>query len=279
VRVDGGYADGSTVSTYYDAMLAKVIAWAPDRAGAARRLASALRRAELHGPTTNRDLLVAVLEHPEFLAGATDTGFLERHELARAVAPEPSVLRAHAVAASVAVGESARDASPLPRGIPARWRNVGPAAQPVTYEAGGTDVTVDGVPADVRVLVATDTRVDLEVDGRRVRCAVQRVGSTVYVDSALGATTLVERPRFPAPKLDAAAGSLLSPMPGTVVRVDVAVGDHVTTGQVLVALEAMKMEHAIRSPYDGLVAEVRVAAGDQTDTGAVLVVVTPAEDR
>jgi acetyl/propionyl-CoA carboxylase alpha subunit len=274
VRVDAGYADGATVSTYYDAMLAKVIAWAPDRADAAHRLAAALRHAELHGPTTNRDLLVAVLDHPDFLAGATDTGFLERHDLARGVPPDPSMLRAHAIAASVAAREAARGASPLPRAIPPRWRNVGPAAQPVTYTAGDTEITVDGLPDDARVLHATPDAVDLEVAGRRVRCSVQRVDAVMYVDSALGASTLVEQPRFPMPQLDAAAGSLRSPMPGTVVRVDVAVGDAVAAGQVLVALEAMKMEHAIRAPYDGVVSEVRVRAGDQTETGAVLVVVS-----
>jgi acetyl/propionyl-CoA carboxylase alpha subunit len=278
VRIDAGYADGSTVSTHYDAMLAKVIAWAPDRVGAAHRLSAALRHAELHGPTTNRDLLVAVLDHPEFLAAATDTGFLDRHDLARPLPVDPAVLRAHAIAASVAAREAARTASLLPRGIPPRWRNVGPAAQPVTYTAGHAEVTVDGVPDDVRVLRASPDAVELEVAGRRVRCSVQRVDASVYVDSALGSTTLVEQPRFPMPHLDAAAGSLRSPMPGTVVRVDVAVGDAVTTGQVLVALEAMKMEHAIRAPYDGVVSEVRVGAGDQTETGAVLVVVTPADE-
>ncbi len=80
VRVDTGYGDGSTVSTFYDAMLAKVIAWAPTRDEATRKLADALAGAHLHGVTTNRDLLVGILRHPEFAGGATDTGFLERHD-------------------------------------------------------------------------------------------------------------------------------------------------------------------------------------------------------
>ncbi len=82
VRLDSGFATGSEVSTHYDAMLAKVIAWAPTREAAARRLAAALRRARLHGVRTNRDLLVEVLRHPRFLAGDVSTAFLASEDLA-----------------------------------------------------------------------------------------------------------------------------------------------------------------------------------------------------
>ncbi|HET6664591.1 MAG TPA: biotin carboxylase N-terminal domain-containing protein, partial [Acidimicrobiales bacterium] len=98
IRVESGVDDGSSVSPHYDPMLAKVIAWAPTRREAAARLSSALRRSLIHGVTTNRDLLVAVLEHPEFLAGATDTGFLDRNDpagLTGSRRPEATT-RAHA---------------------------------------------------------------------------------------------------------------------------------------------------------------------------------------
>jgi acetyl/propionyl-CoA carboxylase alpha subunit len=300
VRVDTGYGDGSVVSTYYDAMLAKVIAWAPTRAGAARRLAEALRAAEIHGPVTNRDLLVQVLRHPDFLAGATDTGFLERHAslVAKSSAADPDVVRTHAIAAALAGQAEARASSPLPAGIPAGWRNVGPATQPVelTTDDGtvvtvtvadsrtGVQVTVDGAAVPVVVHEPTtdaDARdsIDLEVGGRRARCTVQRVvdpasgPARVYVDSALGATAATEAPRFPLPIREVVPGSLVSPMPGTVVRVDAVVGAAVAAGAPLVALEAMKMEHTLRAPHEGTVAEVRVTVGDQVDTGTVLVIV------
>ncbi|MHB1584046.1 MAG: acetyl-CoA carboxylase biotin carboxylase subunit, partial [Acidimicrobiales bacterium] len=103
VRVDRGVEAGSVVSTHYDAMLAKVIAWAPTRRLAARRLADTLRRARLHGVTTNRDLLVGVLEHPEFVAGRTDTGFLERHDPVALAAGSAAADRLlHAAAAALA---------------------------------------------------------------------------------------------------------------------------------------------------------------------------------
>jgi acetyl/propionyl-CoA carboxylase alpha subunit len=300
VRVDTGYGDGSVVSTYYDAMLAKVIAWAPSREGAAQRLAEALRAAEIHGPITNRDLLVQVLRDPEFLAGATDTGFLERHASLAAASPalDPDVVRTHAIAAALAGLAAGRSTSPLPPGIPAGWRNVGPASQPVelTTEAGdvvtvsvaesrtGMDVVVDGRPVPIVVHrhagdAVTPGTIDLEVGGRRTRCRVQRVvdpttgAARVYVDSALGATAATEAPRFPLPRREEVPGSLMSPLPGTVVRVDAVVGAMVAAGAPLVALEAMKMEHTLRAPHAGTVAEVRVAVGDQVDTGAILVIV------
>jgi len=304
IRVDTGYGDGSVVSTFYDAMLAKVIAWAPTREEAARRLAEALRGAQLHGPTTNRDLLVHVLRHPEFLAGATDTGFLDRHDAATLATPvtSPTTARVHAVAAVLAAQSAARDHSPLPAGIPVGWRNVGPATQPVelvaddgavitvaiTESRTGVVATVDGESLPVIVHAQSADMIELEVDGHRTRCSVHRVPDAttgtarVYVDSALGATASTESARFPLPAREEIPGSLVSPMPGTVVRVDAVVGASVAAGTPLVALEAMKMEHTLRAPHTGTISEVWVAVGDQVDTGAVLVVVredTPDEDR
>src|SRR5208282_3675349 len=100
IRVETGFRDGSVVSPHYDAMLAKVIAHGRTRADAARRLARALMKAEIHGVTTNRDLLVAILREPSFLAGATDTGYLTRHDPAALAAPRPAAT--HALAAALA---------------------------------------------------------------------------------------------------------------------------------------------------------------------------------
>jgi propionyl-CoA carboxylase alpha chain len=146
----------------------------------------------------------------------------------------------------------------------------------------GHVAVVDGDPVPVVVHEQSPDAVALEFAGRRVRCTVQRVAdpatgaARVYVDSALGSTAVTETPRFPLPEREQVPGSLVSPMPGTVVRVEAVVGATVAAGTPLVALEAMKMEHTLRAPHAGTVAEVRVAVGDQVDTGTVLVVVREA---
>jgi propionyl-CoA carboxylase alpha chain len=103
---------------------------------------------------------------------------------------------------------------------------------------------------------------------------VHRVGSVSYVDSALGFSALAEVPRFPDPAAAEHAGSLLAPMPGTVVRVLAAEGARVRAGAALMVLEAMKMEHTVTAPVDGVLAGLRVEPGDQVDTGQVLAVVS-----
>ncbi|GAA1677318.1 biotin carboxylase N-terminal domain-containing protein [Fodinicola feengrottensis] len=289
VRVDTGVRSGSVVSVHYDAMLAKVIAYGRDRTEAARLLATALAGARIHGVTTNRDLLVAILREDEFLAGRIDTGYLTRHDPAVLSEPVggPEVVRTHAIAAALA-DEAARrgDLTVLPT-VPSGWRNVVTQPQLVTYRSGETAIEVgyrfgrgglvvsaDGQPVvDVRVHGATATAVDLEVAGVRRRFAVRRIADVSYVDSAVGSTALTEVPRFGDPEAAEHTGSLRAPMPGSVLRVLAEAGSSVRKGQPLLVLEAMKMEHTVAAPADGVLTEVSVAAGEQVDTGQVLAVV------
>jgi propionyl-CoA carboxylase alpha chain len=281
VRVDAGYDDGSVVTTFYDAMLAKVIAWSPTRDGAIDRLGSALKHASLHGIETNRPLLVRILGSDEFRSGATDTGFLERNDPVLLGAPlfEPRapVLHAHA-AAAYKITKSALS-GPLPAGIPAGWRNVGGQTAPLTYEIDGESIDVPSRIQEfdaVEVCMVEDGLVVLEGDGVRREYHVDSDGLTWYVDSALGSTVLHEVERFPQPGSAQAHGSLVAPLPGTVRSVAVSVGDGVGEGDVIVTIEAMKMEHSLRAPSAGRVAEVRVSPGDQVANGDVLVVVDDA---
>ncbi len=285
VRVDAGYEDGTEVTPFYDAMLAKVVAWAPTREEATRRLAAALRRAELHGPVTNRDLLVGVLEHPEWAAGRTDTGFLDRNPEVRTTATADHARRVHALAAALGSVEASRRRSPVPAGVPSMWRNVGPASQRFRYREGDevVEVSLPLARGDVAVVAVAPDLVELDVNGVRQRVRLHRVEEAaterhvVYADSALGSSALEVLPRFPVAERDEVAGSLLAPMPGSVVQVAVQVGDTVDTGDVLVVLEAMKMEHGLRAPHAGTVREVRVEVGEQVESGSVLVVVEETE--
>ncbi|WP_326953706.1 ATP-binding protein [Amycolatopsis sp. NBC_01286] len=287
VRVDSGVQDGSVVGPHYDPMLAKVIAHGRTRREAARTLARALRQAELHGVTTNRNLLAGILAEPEFLAGRTDTGYLTRHDPAT-LGASPGGARQAVAAALAAQARNRRDARVVPE-MPSGWRNVGRAPQRVAYTLDGETlevvyslgrsglrVTVNGEPlgGSVRLLSASPSLVELEIDGVHRAYAVHPRAGVSYVDSPDGSAALAEVPRFADPDAATAAGSLLATMPGAVVRVLAGEGDAVTAGQPLVVLEAMKMEHTVAAPADGVLSDLRVGQGDQVDTGQVLAVVS-----
>jgi propionyl-CoA carboxylase alpha chain len=298
VRTDSGVADGTVIGVHYDSMLAKVIAHGPTRDAARRRLARALAEAQLHGVTTNRDLLVAVLREPEFAAGQIDTGYLSRHDPAKLAgtsggsAGSSLATDLHVAAAALAGQAARREAAEILPGIPSGWRNVRSEDQQATFliddaphevryrlDPGGLRVTIDGRPLPGTELgAAAPGHVELTAGGIARQFSVHRVGDEVFVDSPLGAITLTEVERFPEPGAETMAGSLLAPMPGTVVRVAVAVGDAVEAGAPIVILEAMKMEHVVSAPAAGVVAELAVQAGQAVDAGTELARVEPATD-
>ncbi|HEX3789370.1 MAG TPA: biotin carboxylase N-terminal domain-containing protein [Pseudonocardiaceae bacterium] len=293
LRLDSGVSAGAEVSTFYDPMLAKVIVWAPDRPSAARRLATALAQARVHGLVTNRDLLVNVLRHPDFLAGDTDTDFLDRHGLRElAGAPDDSVLRASALAAALAEAAGRRAAAGVQSRLPSGWRNLTSQPQRVSFDSRGDVVAVDyqltraGLQTstvDDSVLVdARADRVVLDLAGVRTVFAVTGydtpAGRLVEVDSALGAVSLLTVPRFADPADRVEPGATVAPMPGTVVSVAVAVGDELAAGAELLVLESMKMRHRVLAATGGVLAEVRVAAGQQVEAGTVLAVIEPLDD-
>ncbi|TCO58243.1 acetyl/propionyl/methylcrotonyl-CoA carboxylase subunit alpha [Actinocrispum wychmicini] len=280
LRLDSGVTDGSVVGVHYDPMLAKVIAYAPTRSEAALSLAGALARAHIHGLTTNRDLLVRVLRHPEFLAGNTDTAFLDRHGLAALAEPlaDKDTVELAALVAALADADSRKS------DVPSGWRNVPSQPQHKTYRSQLGDHTVSyrhtrsGLVADgfagVRLLAADAGKVTLEVAGVRRDFAVATYPDLVCVDSALGPVALTPVARFTDPSTQVTPGSLLAPMPGTVVRIAVAEGDEVTQAQPLLWLEAMKMEHKIAAPAAGVLTELPVKVGQQVELNEVLAVVT-----
>ncbi|MGY0060724.1 ATP-binding protein [Streptomyces sp. LZ34] len=298
LRVDSGLADGDDVTIHYDPMLVKVIAWAPTRAEAVRRLAHALERARLHGPVTNRELLVRALRHPEFQDARMDTGFLERRldELSPTAADETTAPLAALVAAladaAQRTGTATAAGTATVAGRLGGWRNVPSQPQLKTYRSApdGTEhevryrLTRDGLTADdhpnTRLVDAGPRHVVLEVDGVRRPFDVAVYGEDVYVDSPLGAHAFTALPRFPDPTARTEPGSLLAPMPGTVVRLaEVAVGDRVEAGQPILWLEAMKMEHRVTAPAAGLLSALHATPGRQVEVGAVLAVVVAEGDE
>ncbi|MGW7197204.1 acetyl/propionyl/methylcrotonyl-CoA carboxylase subunit alpha [Streptomyces chryseus] len=289
LRLDSGYEGGDLVGVHYDPMLAKVIAHAPTRAEAVRKLARALERSRVHGPVTNRDLLVRSLRHPDFTAGRLDTGFYDRNldALTERSAHAPQGALA-ALAAALADAE-ARGTAGAPGARLGGWRNVPSQAQVKRYrtESDGTEHEIryrttrdgrapEGFPG-VRVHGVRSDHVTLETDGVLQHFQVSAYpGGRVYVDVSTGGShTLTALPRFPDPTVRAEPGSLLAPMPGTVVRVAEGLreGAPVTAGQPLLWLEAMKMEHRVSAPASGTLTALHAVPGRQVEVGALLAVV------
>ncbi|MEV8595123.1 biotin carboxylase N-terminal domain-containing protein [Streptomyces sp. NPDC052012] len=269
VRLDTGYTDGDDIGVHYDPLLAKAVAHAPTRGEAIRKLASALERATIHGPVTNRDLLVRSLRHEEFTTGRMDTGFYDRHlpELTQA-APDP-----HAPLAAALADAHGRSRF-------GGWRNVRSAPQVKRYAMNGDehevryDHTRDGLSAEgVRVTHADTDLVILEVEGVQRKYEVARYGADIFVNT----THLRALPRFPDPTTQHAPGSLLAPMPGVVVRVaeGLTEGARVQAGEPILWLEAMKMQHKITAPATGTLSTLHAKPGQQVEPGMLLAVVEP----
>ncbi|HYN75817.1 MAG TPA: biotin carboxylase N-terminal domain-containing protein [Candidatus Limnocylindria bacterium] len=296
VRWDSGVEAEDEVSALYDPMLAKVVAHGRDRNEAIAVLARALRGSAIHGVATNLASLTAVLESPAFGAGDTPTDFLDRHPDLLAPAVPELLRRSHLVAAALNAAQERRSAASLLTFASPGWRNVRSAPQSVRFEVAGeetevtyafatlqtADVVVDGV-ASVATWTAHDGDVlDLEVGGLRALHVVTRVPGPgeadpvdVWVSGSGWTTRCLELPRFPVLADAAAAGGLTASLPGTVTAVMVEVGTAVAAGDLLVLLEAMKMEHRVTAVSAGVVTDVLVAPGDSVEAHQALVSVEP----
>jgi 3-methylcrotonyl-CoA carboxylase alpha subunit len=263
IRLDSGVRAGSEISIYYDSMLAKLIAFGPDRAVAVRRLTAALDTFHIEGVPTNLPLLRAIARDEAFRAGHTTTAFLEERagalERALTVPDEAFLLAARAVAED-----------------PRAWR-IGGVGIPVWLEGNGRRValSVSRTGADGRFRFAGDVTwaddgtarltghaavdgrgVDVSYEGRPYRLDFVPAPALVAAGSAAGAGV---------------AGAIVSPMPGKIVKVVVGPGDAVTERDLLIVLEAMKMEHRIEATHDGVVKRVAVVPGQLVTGGATLV--------
>ncbi len=246
LRVDSGFETGDEMSGHYDPLMAKLIAHGPTRAAAAHRLAAACARVEVWPVRTNAAFLARVAADPEFLAGAIDTGFIERRAgvLIPEPEPDPATIRA-AARALLAPGHEA-------------WTQlIGFRANAPAYRE--VSVAVEGRNHVVDVDPASPAPAQAQIDGRRILF----VGGSAW---AYGVPTSARDPTGST----AADGALRSPMPGRVVAVAVRSDQAVVQGQVLLAVEAMKMEHALLAPFAGKVTNLAVVVGDLVTEDQVL---------
>jgi acetyl-CoA/propionyl-CoA carboxylase biotin carboxyl carrier protein len=295
VRVDSSLRAGSTVSTLYDPLLAKVVAWGPDRDAALRRLRRALSGTAVLGFATNIAFLSDLLAHPDVVAGHLDTGLVDRlAEQPRADGGRPPAHVAAAAALAVAAWRDPGNCTDR-WGVHDGWRLGGRAWIEERFTvaggnvsvrrrdvAGAWDVEVEFEGAGVTTLagaVAGVTGADLTVTLGDQTLQYHRAAgdSTVWIGWQ-GAAWAFRRQETASPAggaATAAAGEAVrSPMPGTVVAVHVTSGDWVTSGEPLVVVEAMKMEHTLMAPHDGVVDEVPAEVGRQVSLDQLLVTVT-----
>jgi 3-methylcrotonyl-CoA carboxylase alpha subunit len=299
VRVDTGVRAGDAISIHYDPMIAKLVVWDRDRAAALQRLRTALSECQAIGPATNIGFLHAVASHPAYAASEVDTGFIARHraELIRPAAPASN--RELALAAlgllllrrEEARAAALRSADPWsPWHATDGWRLNGDsyhrrvfrdpargdaAPVPVTAHFRGEGFVIDVNDATIaaRGSLDSDGVVKAILDGTHVAATVLRQGQSVVLIEGAGMRRLeIIDPLAGAEERGADTDRLQAPMPGKVTMVHVQAGAAVKRGQVLLVMEAMKMEHAVAAPEDGVVKEVRYKEGEQVAEGEALIV-------
>jgi|TARA_B100000767_G_scaffold224127_1_gene213163 propionyl-CoA carboxylase alpha chain len=291
-RFDSGVETGSEISTQFDPMIAKVIVHAPTRREAASRLARVLETTEIQGLKTNRDFLVTTLRTPEYLAGDTTTDFIERVKpsLIREVSRQELV---EAAIATTIEGQARRRASAKVLGtMSSGWRNSTMPMERISYKFGKKEevevaykrqrndefaVIVDDQAMQVTCYAGGEGNVDLDIDGRRLHFNVAPHVEDWLVHSNNGDLRLTELPRYPSTDSDESGGGLTAPMPGSVLATQVVAGAKVAKGDLLVILEAMKMEHRITAPRDGVVESLHVNVGEQVENAQLLVTLAAVE--
>ncbi|MDB5371571.1 MAG: mccA, partial [Belnapia sp.] len=286
LRIESGVVEGDAITPFYDPMIAKLVAWGPDRPAALARLGAALAECRVAGITCNLGFLSRLVAHPAMQAGELDTGFALRHaadlQPPRAAAP-PLALAAAALEALLPL-DSAAPADPWARRDGWRLQGAGSrlvvladgeAMHRLRFEQAGEGWTGELTLAGRRL---AEGALQVMLDGVAHRIPVLRDGDTLHVSLPEGgwALRLVD-PYAPVGGEAAGQGRLSSPIPGRVVQVLVALGDSVSRGQVLAVLEAMKTELRITAPADGIVAHIGCAAGDSVEEGAELFTLTAAE--
>jgi propionyl-CoA carboxylase alpha chain len=296
-RFDSGIESGSEIAIEFDPMIAKVIVKAPTRREAAARLARVLETTRIQGITHNRDFLVATLRTPEFLRGDTTTDFIERVAPAPVREPDTREREAAAIGAALHASHRRRASARVLGTMPSGFRTSRMPSQRVSYRPrGAADAAVDlkveydrqrdgsfavkvnGQAHQAVVFRAGEHDIDLAIDGQRSAIAITRIGDRCLAHGAFGDIELLELPRFAATGRADFRGGLKAPMPGRVLSIAVAPEQTVERGQLLLVLEAMKMEHRITAPAAGVVKAVKVSEGEQVANGAVLVMLEDSKD-
>ena len=282
-RWDSGVHKDSVIGTNFDPMLAKVISYGATRDDAARVLAKSLEDSHIGGVITNKDFLIATLRSDEFLKGNTTTDFIERVKPPRVKNLTNDELNLALTAAAMWKQMRNRISSDIAPYIPSGWTNGRLPNPNITFVLDGEEIFVEYklinknkflvFNSEVEVVNIDDKYIDLVFDGVRVKSRISEDAEFILVHIPSGDVSFEVKPRFSMPGLEVQAGGLVAPMPGKVVDLKVKKGSKVKSGETLVILEAMKMEHSIKASEDGVIADIFIKENDQVENGAVLMVV------
>ncbi|WP_137886903.1 acetyl/propionyl/methylcrotonyl-CoA carboxylase subunit alpha [Pseudomonas sp. 2FE] len=292
IRIDHGLVEGQQVTPFYDPMLAKIIAYGASRDEARRKLIRAVEDCVLLGVNGNQRFLANLLKHPEFAAGNATTAFIGEHFQADpSLSPQAPSAAELASAATLLYQASAQARAHQP-GL-SGWRNAGNAPWRFVLKHGEHKLAVElaviesgtqpqlharvgEIELSLRLLKADGRWASLELDGVRQRLAYHHSGENLWLYGRNGNLELTDVTHEPAGGQNAASsGSLKAPMDGAIVEVLVAEGERVSKGQLLVVLEAMKMEHPLKAGVDGIVRRVQVSQGEQVKGRQLLLEVEP----
>jgi 3-methylcrotonyl-CoA carboxylase alpha subunit len=295
IRIDAGFRAGDDITPYYDALLAKLIAWGADRPQALRRIGEALDAFEIGGVTTNLAFLKALLTHPQVIRDDIDTGFIERElsTLTRS-APALAVLDVAAACAAVLLREQgeqvASENSPWDRAD--GWTLAGRRSRRLSfrhgaerydavlwYGRGGLSLEFGGKNERLQFVPREGGVFDMCLGDALERVSVAWSSRDIDLSTLRGPRKLHWIDPFAANMSEAAAaGRIVAPMPGTVTRILAEPGVGLARGAPVIVLEAMKMEHTLRAPAEGRVKALKCAVGDFVQEGTELAEFEPAAE-
>ena len=285
-RWDSGVTEGSEIGTKFDPMLAKIISYAPTRNDAALKLARALESAHIGGIKTNRDFLITCLRSQEFLDGDTTSDFIDRVNPDRKIRLSPIEIE-HVISISALwIQERNRLKANIASFMSSGWTNGRLPKQNITFIFDNEEYKVlykykrnIGYVFEwgkIGIIHSADEYgIDAEFNGKRHYSRITIKDNNILVHMPYGDVNLEIKPRFVMPGSENIQGSLSAPMPGKVIALNVKKGSKVKAGDVLVILEAMKMEHSIKALEDGVVSKILISKNDQVENGAPLMIVDP----
>ena len=285
-RWDSGVTEGSEIGTKFDPMLAKIISYAQTRNDAALKLARALESAHIGGIKTNRDFLITCLRSQEFLDGDTTSDFIDRVNPDRKIRLSPIEIE-HVISISALwIQERNRLKANIASFMSSGWTNGRLPKQNITFIFDNEEYKVlykykrnIGYVFEwgkIGIIHSADEYgIDAEFNGKRHYSRITIKDNNILVHMPFGDVNLEIKPRFVMPGSENIQGSLSAPMPGKVIALNVKKGSKVKAGDVLVILEAMKMEHSIKALEDGVVSKILISKNDQVENGAPLMIVDP----